>query len=926
MAHTHPEGSKEASQPYQKAGEPLLRTKLFIPPVRAKRVARPALTEQINNNQDKALILVSAPAGFGKTTLLAEWSAQASLPVAWLSLDAGDNDPYRFLRYALGALEAAFAAQKVAICVSTRDMLKSVQTLPIRNILVALINDLTDIPEPFFLVLDDYQFITSSAVNEAMTFILESLPPQAHLIVASRVDPSFPLHRLRAAQRLLEIRMDDLRFSGDEAEAFMNAVMELGLSRADISTLADRTEGWIVGLQMAALSMQSIADRQAFVQAFGGSQRYILEYLIEEVLSQQSESLQSFLLQTSILDRMCAPLCNDVLGDRQDSQAVLEYLERNNIFLTPLDAVGYWYRYHHLFGDLLRARLLRSLPERPPALHLRASQWYEEAGLPEEAIGHAFEARQIERAAQLVERYAIELMSRGEMSSLLGLFAALPDDQIIRRPELCLLHAWALTFSGQLDKVEPRLQVVENQIPPGELTRESRALVGGIAIVRGLIADFRGDMVSAIELARRADELLPQEKWAERTIIPFVLGDGYSATGELDKAEKAFEKIYQAGHAAGNLWTVAVALNKQALAKLTQGRLHAAFQLYEKAIQFASDRGGQQYGSLGGVYAGKSDILREWNELEPARQMLLRTLKYMERWQNPTDQISGYVVLAHISLSRREVETAESTISKAEEISRQGNIFPRTRANLEACQVRLWLAKGELDKADQWAARRFAENTLFKEQETPGKGQLGFLREVESITFSRVLIARGELDHALHLLTALADAAEATGRYGRLIEILVLMALTLQALGKRVQAISDLTKSLALAEPEGYMRIYLDEGKPAEELLRACSQRVEGAQKTYVNRLLKAFAMPSPGEQAGRPASSSKPQPLIEPLTGREAEVLSLLVAGLSNHEIAERLSLSEGTVKTHTHNLYGKLGVQSRTRAIARAKELDLI
>jgi LuxR family maltose regulon positive regulatory protein len=353
---------------------------------------------------DKALILVSAPAGFGKTTLLAEWANQAGLPVAWLSLGAGDNDPNRFLAYAIAALNTAFVDREKPVCSAAQAMLQSVQPLPFKSILVTFLNELMDISQPLALVLDDYQFITNPAVHEALTFILERLPLHVHLVIASRVDPSIPLHRLRAAQRLLEIRTDQLRFSGVETDAFMNTVMELSLSREDISTLTDRTEGWIVGLQMAALSMQGIANRPAFVQSLSGSQRYILEYLIEEVLARQSENLQAFLLQTSILDRLCGPLCDAVLAEEHNSKATLEYLDRANLFLTPLDEVGYWYRYHHLFADLLCARLQQFQPDQVPALHLRASRWYEEAGLPEEPSA-CLAAKGSNGLAKLVERY-----------------------------------------------------------------------------------------------------------------------------------------------------------------------------------------------------------------------------------------------------------------------------------------------------------------------------------------------------------------------------------------------------------------------------------------------------------------------------------------------------------------------------------------
>lgn len=918
-------GGGESNQLPLQQREPLLRTKLFLPPIRAKRVARPQLIKKINEGLDKALILVSAPAGFGKTTVLAEWATQAGLPVAWLSLGAGENDLNRFLAYVIAALNTVFVDQERPVCSAAQAMLQSVQPLPLKSILVTFLNELTDISQPFALVLDDYQFITSPAVHEALTFILERIPPQMHLVIASRVDPSVPLHRLRAAQRLLEIRTDQLRFSGDETDAFMNTVMELSLSQQDISILTDRTEGWIVGLQMAALSMQGVADCQAFVQALSGSQRYILEYLIEEVLARQSENLQAFLLQTSILDRLCGPLCDAVLAEEHNSQAILEYLDRANLFLTPLDEVGYWYRYHHLFADLLRARLQQFQPDQVPALHLRASRWYEEAGLPEEAIQHAFAAKEVERAGRLVERYGLDILSRGEMSSLLGLFAALPGELILKRPKLSILRAWAHTFSGQFDKVEPELQQVEKQIQPDAAGLEEREILGSIAIIRGLIADVRGEMASAVELAQRADDLLPSGNWAERSIIPFVLGDGYFARGELDNAERAFEQIKKIGQVSGNLWTIAVALHKLALLKKLQGKLRDVEHLYQESIQLANKRGGQSYGSMGATYVGLSDLLRERNELESAREIVIQAIENMENWQSPTDLVNGYITLARISLSAGEIDIAENALKKADEIARPGSIFPITRKTLEACQVRLWLAKGDLNLAYQWAADHFAEEKQIEDQVYGSGREIDYLSELEWIAVARVLLAKNELDQTFDLLKPLMVAAEVAGRNNRLIEILILMALVLKRSGKSDQACIALTQSLALGEPEGYLRIFLDEGRPMEELLKTCNRSVEGSLKSYTAKLLEAFRK-SPGGQTGISISPDQPEPLVESLTGRETEILHLLATGLSNREIAERLYLSEGTVKTHTHNLFGKLGVQSRTRAIARAKELNLL
>jgi LuxR family transcriptional regulator, maltose regulon positive regulatory protein len=914
------EGGQRTNQPSLDQREPLLRTKLFIPSTAPNRVARTALVEQLDRGLDKALVLVSAPAGFGKTTLLAEWTAGAPLPVAWLSLDPGDNDPNRFLNYVIAALQSALSEHTATLGSAAQSMLQSVQPFPVQTILVTLINELADYAEPFALILDDYQFITSPAVNDAMAFFLEHLPPNVHLVIASRVDPSLPLHRLRAAQRLLEIRTDDLRFRGDETNDYMNRVMELSLSKEEIATLSTKTEGWIAGLQMVAISLRGRQDQQAFIHNFGGSHRYILEYLVEEVLKRQPEALQSFLLQTSILDRLCAPLCNALLEDGQDSQAVLEYLDRSNLFLTSLDDVGYWYRYHHLFADLLRARLQRFHPEMLHALHLRASGWFEKESLPEQAINHALAIYEFERVANLAEQNAINILSRGEMSALVSLIEALPEELVRDHPELCIYYAWALTFSGRLDEVEPWHREVEKRIQPGDTNPKAREILGSMAINRGLIAEIRGDMASAVELANQADELLPEENLLPRSVVPFVLGDGYLLSGALDKAEEAFEKIRVIGYKSGNLWTLAVALHKQALVKKLRGELHAARDLYQEVIQLASEKGGQQYGSLAGIFVGLGDLLREWNDLETARQMVSQSIKNMEHWLSPTDQMNGYITLSRITQSIGDLEGAVAALHKAEEVSRRWNPLPLTLKTLESCQVRLWLARGDSNAIERWVKEK-----NFDTRELQDNRQLDYLNEIEWAGFSRVLIANNETDQALHLLALLAEAAESGGRNGRLIEILNLTGLVLHRSGRTGEALEYLKKSLALAEPEGYVRIFLDEGRPMEELLQACRLRVEGLLKPYVGRLLEAFPLRT-GDQRVNSSSAIQTEPLIETLTGREAEILSLIAAGLSNQEIAERLVLSEGTVKTHTHNLYGKLGVSSRTRAIARAIELKLI
>jgi LuxR family maltose regulon positive regulatory protein len=919
-AGSHSTIGENSVQPVMGQREPLLWTKLFVPPVRSKRVARPTLIERVNEGLDRALVLISAPAGFGKTSLLVEWTAQAQMPVAWLSLDAGDNDLHRFLNYVTAALNGAFPARDEPVCTVTQEMLQSIQPLPLQTLRITLINELAEIGESLVLVLDDYQFITSSEVNQSVAFLLEHIPSNLHLIIATRVDPNLPLHRLRVRGQLAELRAADLRFNEQEADAFLSQVMALNLSEQDTATLTTRTEGWIAGLQMAALSLEGVSDTAAFIREFGGSHRYILEYLIEEVLERQPERVKSFLLQTSILDRLSGSLCDALLTDEQDSQSILEHLERSNLFLTPLDAVGGWYRYHHLFADLLRVQLKRSQPGMMEPLHSRASQWYEREGLPEQAIQHALAASALERVAALVERYALEIISRGEMSALLRLVHSLPEELILDRPMLCVHYAWALTFSGQLDQVGTLLLEAEKIARTGNDARKTKEILGNIAIIRGLIADMRGDMSEAIALAQRADALLPENDLTARSVVPFVLGDGYFATGKLNQAEKTYLQIRQIGRASGVLWTSTVALHKLALLKKLQGQLREAHELCQEAIHLARERGGQRYGSIGATYICLSDLLREWNELEAARKMVVRAIQDMQHWPNPTDLVNGYTTLAKICLSSGDVAGAAEALQHAREQERLGKIFPAIQKALQACQVRLWLAQGDTRAAGAWLeAQPFASEIA---STTPAS--LDYLSELDGISAARVFISRNEYSRAEKLLSALARAAESAGRTGRRIEILVLTSIARRLRGDIEPAVAILKDALLLAEPQGYVRVFLDEGIVLKDLLGEM-ERQAGVSMEYRGKLLGAFEDETPAQPAGE-KDHPEPQPLDEPLSERELEVLQLICQGYSNREIAQKLVISIHTVKRHNYNIYAKLEVGNRAQAILRAQELDLV
>jgi LuxR family maltose regulon positive regulatory protein len=518
---------------------PLLTTKFYVPPARRELVPRPRLIERLNVGLGRKLTLASAPAGFGKTTLLSEWVAACGRPVAWLSLDEEDNDLARFLAYLVGALqmipdlgEAGIGESGLAILHASQP-----QPLPVEAILTTLINEITTIPTAFILVLDDYHLIQAQPIHDALTFLLDHLPPSMHLALATRADPPLPVARLRGQGQLTELRQTDLRFAIEETAEFLNQVMGLSLSTEDVDALDSRTEGWIVGLQLAALSLQGRADTREFIAAFTGGHHYVLEYLIAEVMRRQPEPVQRFLMQTSILDRLCGPLC-DALTDESDGESMLEHLRRRNLFILPLDNEHHWYRYHHLFADLL-ANLLRK--ERPPEqiqeLHRRACEWYDRNGLVDEAVSHALAAKDFARVAQLIERHSLAMVTRGELTTLLRWIDALPQDLAHSRPWLCIHQAWPLTFAGKTDAVEPLLQQIEQQVPSDELTPERNEILGNVAAMRAMLATMHGDMPRAVELAHQADELLPPDNLNQRSIIPFVLASAYCAEGELVKAK-----------------------------------------------------------------------------------------------------------------------------------------------------------------------------------------------------------------------------------------------------------------------------------------------------------------------------------------------------------------------------------------------------
>ncbi len=940
---------------------PLLATKLHIPPVRPDHLSRRHLIARIDEGLQRSapaegfarkLTLVSAPAGFGKTTLLAEWAAHASSSqgdrprclLAWLSLDEADNDPVRFLTYLVAALQTVAPA----IGAGLPDALATPR--PLDDSLVAWINQIQALAGQglgFALLLDDYHLIVAQDVHDLLSFLLDHLPGNLHLILGTRADPPLPLARLRGRGQLTELRQADLRFQPAEVADLLNRVLGLGLSSEQVATLTSRTEGWIAGLQMASLALQSLAirpehaagDVDALIQSFSGTHRYVLDYLLEEVLRREPEQIQAFLLLTSILDRLSAPLCDAVLSGTQypvstsPSRQTLDHLESANLFLLPLDAERCWYRYHRLFADLLRRRLFQHVGAMAIAsLHQRASVWYEGQGLLPEAIDHALLAGEYPRAATLIEQAAGPALMRSEVATFLGWVERLPKALQRERLTLSLLHAWALLLGGRsLDAVESRLQ---------EAGAGSGLLPGQAAPLRAFVAACRGQIPHAVELSRQALAQLPQDEHLLRGIATWNLGVSYLLSGQIEAATQSLEQAAQASQRAGNLMVAVMALCTLAELRAALTELPRARDLYARALELATVKGGKPLPIGGLALMGLGELHREWNDHERAARYLEDGIECIQKW-GKLGATDGYLALARLRQAQGDPGGAREAMDKACQLAAASVAVQFADSFLDAYQARLWIAQGDLAAAGRWVEERgIGAEPIPELLSEPADGTLTFDYHVlkhELLVWVRVLIRK---DRPAEALAALEPWLAAIGTRGgpasaRLIELQLLRALALQALGELEPALEALARALSLAEPGGYVRLFLDEGEPMLRLLHAAS--AHHVSPTYVHKLLSASeAVPGdPEREAASPPSSlvvhprpssRPPSLLIEPLTEREGEVLKLLATHLTSTEIAERLYISSHTVRYHIKNIYGKLGVHRRTEAVERARELKLL
>lgn len=878
----------------------LLTTKLYFPPARPNLVPRPRLVERLNTGLKKPLTLISAPAGFGKTSLMSEWrmgfGSKAS--AAWLSLDEEDNDPSRFWLYWIASLETI---QHTSFD-TTRELLQSPQPVPPETIASSILQELESFPNDHILVLDDLHVITSSIIQHALAFLLDHLPPKSHLVILTRADPSLPLSRLRVRDQLTELRAADLRFTLEEVTTFLSRTMGLSLTPEQIASLEARTEGWIAGLQLAALSMQGRLDVDDFVAAFTGSHHYVVDYLIEEVLNLQSEKKRDFLLKTSILERMNSSLCNALTGE-SDCQARLEELERANLFVIGLDDTRQWYRYHHLFADILRSRLQQVDSDRYTNLHHRAAEWYEQNAFLPDALYHALAAGDREYAAQLIEKNSPSMLLNGDLTTLLGWLEKVKL-QIPGRPWLSIYLAWALVHTSQQEKATVILDQLEQTAFASTAKTETREMRGHIAAIRAHIAAYCWDGASVILHSHQAMELLPKTNLAIRSFVAQVLGGAYLLNGDLKSASRSLDEARRLGKASGNLHVAVLASFMLANLQADRGQLHQAVQSYREALQLATSSSVRPLPVAARAYNGLGWVYYEWNDLETAHQYSDQCIALAQHWGNINALVSAHVILAKIKQARGDFESAQTCIDKARNFAHNHTLAPGGASGLEISQVSLWLAVGNLAAAEHW----LQTSGLKIDDEVP------FLREMEYHTFVQVLLVQNKLDFAMTLVNRLLSVAESHGKMGDIIGLLGLKALILQSQTDIVPALEALKRALDLAEPEGYIRVFVDQGKPMQELLKKVKS--EGRIRKYIQKLLSSFG--------GETYSGS--QPLIEPLSERELEILRLVAGGKSNQEIATELYLAVGTVKKHLSNIFGKLNVDSRTRCIAQARELHLI
>lgn len=910
------------------AEEHLLITKLSIPPTRPSLVVRPRLYKRLNSGLNGKLTLVSAPAGYGKTTLVSSWIQQSEKPVSWLTLDDSDNDLPRFLSYFLAALQHI----DEELGIDVRTALESSQSPQVQVLLTMLVNEIADHGKQFTLVIDDCHLITNQPVYDAVDFIINNQPSGMHLVIIGRVDPLIALSRLRAGGQLNEIRSDDLRFTKPEASEFLNELMDLDLTIEDIAVLEKRTEGWIVGLQLVAISLQGREDKHEFIASFSGIHHYIIDYLVEEVLNRQTEEIRSFLCCTSILDSFNASLCDATLG-RADSRKLLQQLEGTNLFLIPLDEERQWFRYHQLFRDILSLCLQDSYSDQIPDLHRQAAGWYELNGFISEALKHLVAAKHYADAVELVELNAKGMMERSELASLMKWVDSLPQEIVRERSWLCIYHAWALRLSGRpYEAVESRIGDAENGLEkfglfplpsaPEEIPiiheSETRNMLAHIFALYAFQALFKEEIPRVIKLAGRAKSFRPEERFVWSS-LGFVLGWAYRFSGDLEASNQAFNEAKEISLASGNIYMAVASLCREAYGKVMAGQLNQAVESLKEAENIATLKDGKQLPVAGYAYVYWGGIRHELNDLNSAEEDVLKGIDLCERVGYIMDEVVGYSNLTRLRIAQNKLDGAQEACQIAKNLSQKMKGYVYARRWVEDCQVRMWLAQGKFEEVARWVGEcGMSIDDL-----------LDFKRDIDHIILARALVALGRvrpesshIENAISLLQRMWDLASDASWWGKGIEILVLQALAFHVKGNERRALESFETALTLAEPEGYIRTFLDEGEPMVDLLRLAASN--GISPTYSRQLL--VTLKSELKDVKSVGGSMPTSALVEPLSDRELEVLKMLATDLSGPEIAQELMVALSTIRYHTNNIYGKLAVHNRRAAVRRANELNLL
>lgn len=910
---------------------PILQTKLHIPSLRSQLVSRTRLLQRLNEGLNRKLTLVSAQAGVGKTTLVSEWLGQLDLAAAWLSLEEADSEPTRFWLYLIAALQTI----SPELGRTARTLLETSTAPAFETLLTTLINDIVTAPERCILVLDDYHFISDLAIHQGLNFLLDHMPFQLHLVLLTRDDPPLPLARLRVRQTMTELRARDLRFTGEEARCFLIEAMGLALQPAAAETLVRRTEGWVAGLQMAALSMQQVPEADAFIEEFAGDDRYVVDYLIGEVLERQPPEVEEFLLQTSILPRFTAELCNAVTSGTHGRE-MLTRLEASNLFLTALDNHRQWFRYHHLFAELLRYRLAQEKDEIAiQLLHQRAAGWYARCDLLDEALNHWLAAKEYDHAADLVESNILNLMRQGQVRKLQAWFNLLPDAIIRARPFLCTYHAWVLLLMGQTAVMETRMLDAEYaaQAAAGLSPAERDELSTHILAMRAYIARRNGQVEEALQLLQQAADALSQENQIFRNVVQYNLGFTHLLAGQIRPAIYFLQQARADAQRLRNLYTATSSATDLATAYIAQGRLRDAAKLYEEEIAAGLARNyGQPFPLTGFAYAGLGEILYERNLLPAAAENLAQAIQLGEALAEVSMVFNGLTPLGLIEAAQGDYAAAETLWQRAESLAQQ--MGDATRAMYVAtCRIRAWLHRyvhtrqaADLTPAVQWAERYQTARPKLSTY------QACFCE----LTLAWVEFAQNQLEQAHTRLAALSAAAASADWHNNLIKILALQALVMDAQGKLTSALDTLQSAFALATPEGFVRSFVEYGAPMRQLLQHAA--AANIAPVYVTQLLAAFppnATPSlpatsreplnPTPQAPSPELQDASLQLIEGLNERERQILRMMAVRRSNQQIADELYLSINTVKWHARNIYSKLGVSNRGEAVDRARELAI-